>query len=50
MLGYPHGVIIKAMDSGIAINEFELQSRYYILFRANTLAKGMNPLIPSAMG
>ena len=28
-----------------------LQSRYYVHFRANTLGKGMNPLIlPPAMG
>ena len=27
-----------------------LQSRYYVHFRANTLGKGMNPLIHPAMG
>ena len=36
---------------GIVVREFVLQSRYYVHFRANTLGKGMNPLIlPPAMG
>ena len=35
---------------GIVVNEFELQSRYYVHFRTNTLGKGMNPLILPAMG
>ena len=41
--GCPRGVMVKVMDS-------VLQSRYYVHFRANTLGKGMNPLIPPAMG
>ena len=45
-----NGVMVKAMDCGIVVREFVLQSRYYIHFRANTLGKGMNPLILSAMG
>ena len=36
-------LVIKAMDCGIAVKEFELQSRYYVHFRTNTLGKGMNP-------
>ena len=48
--GGPHGVMVKAMDCGIVVSEFVLQSRYYVHFRANTLGKGMNPLIPPAMG
>ena len=36
--------MVKAMDCGIVVNEFVLQSRYYVHFRANTLGKGMNPL------
>ena len=48
--GCPHDVMVKAMDCGIVISEFVLQSRYYIHFRANTLGKGMNPLILPAMG
>ena len=42
--------MVKAMDCGIVISEFVLQSRYYIRFRANTFGKGMNPLILQAMG
>ena len=41
--------MVKAMDCGIVVREFVLQSRYYVLFRANTLRKGMNPLILPAM-
>ena len=46
----PRGVMVKAVDCGIVVREFVLQSRYYIHFRANTLGKGMNPLILPAMG
>ncbi len=48
--GYPRGLMVKAMDCGIVVSEFVLQSRYYVHFRANTLGKGMNPLILPAMG
>ena len=48
--GCPRGVMVKAVDCGIVVREFVLQSRYYIHFRANTLGKGMNPLILPAMG
>ena len=48
--GGPHGVKVKAMECRIVVREFVLQSRYYIHFRANTLGKGMNPLILPAMG
>ena len=48
--GCPRGVIVKAMDCGIVVREFVLQSRYYVHFRANTLGKGTNPLILPAMG
>ena len=41
----PRGVMVKAMNWEIEVIEFELQSRYYIHFRTNTLWKGMNPLI-----
>ena len=44
------GVMVKAMDCGIVVSEFVLQSRYYVHIRANTLGKGMNPLILTAMG
>ena len=46
----PRGVMVKAMKCGIVVREFVLQSRYYVHFQANTLGKGMNPLIlPPAM-
>ena len=46
-----HGVMVKAMNCGIVVREFVLQSCYYVHFRANTLGKSMNPLIlPPAMG
>ena len=49
--GCPRGVMVKAMHCGIVVREFVLQSRYYVHFRANTLGKGMNPLILTpAMG
>ena len=48
--GCPRGVMVKAMDCGIVVHEFVLQSRYYVHFRANTVGKGMNPLILPAMG
>ena len=50
MGGCPRGVMVKAMDCGIVVCEFVLQSRYYVHFRANTLGKGMNPIILPAMG
>ena len=42
--------MVKAMDCGIVVSEFVLQSRYYVHFRANTLGKSMNFLILPAMG
>ena len=42
--------MVKAMDCGIVVREFVLQSCYYVHFLANTLGKGMNPLILPAMG
>ena len=49
-MGCPCGIMVKAMNCGIVVSEFVLQSRYYVHFQANTLGKGMNPLILSAMG
>ena len=48
--GCPRVEMVKAMDCGIVVREFVLQSRYYVHFRLNTLGKGMNPLILPAMG
>ena len=45
-LGCPRGVMVKAMDCGIVVRAFVLQSRYYVHFWANTLGKGMNPPSP----
>ena len=43
-------VMVKAMDCGVVVSEFKLQSCHYIHFQANTLGKGMNPHILPAMG
>ena len=48
--GCPLDVMVKAMDCWIEVREFVLQSRYYVHFWANTLGKGMNPLMLPAMG
>ena len=42
--------MVKALDYEIVVQEFVLQSRYYVHFRANTIGKAMNPLILPAMG
>ena len=49
MGGCPCGVMVKLLDSGIVVGEFEPQLRYYIHFRTNTLGKGMNLLILPVM-
>ena len=36
------GVVAKVLDCDIVRSEFELQSRYYVHFRTNTLGKSMN--------
>ena len=46
----PRGVMVKSMDCGIVVREFVLQSCSYVHFQANTLGKGMNPVILPAMG
>ena len=47
--GCPRGVMVKAMDCRIVESEFVLQLCYYVHFWANTVGKGMNPLILLAM-
>ena len=42
--------MVYAMDCGIVVGKFVLQSRYYVHFQTNTFGKGMNPLILPAMG
>ena len=47
---YPkNGVVAKVPGCDIVVNEFELQSRYIIHFRTNTIGKGINHLISRAM-
>ena len=46
----PRGVMVKVLDCEIVVSEFELQSRYYVHFRTNTLEKGMYPPYPSSYG
>ena len=48
--GCHRGVMINVLDYGFVVSEFELQSRYYVHFRTNTLGKGMNFVIVPAMG
>ena len=48
--GCTRGVMDKAMDCGIVVSEFVLQSRYYVHFRANALGKSINPITLPAMG
>ena len=48
--GCSHGVMVTVMDCGIVVSEFVHQLCYYVHFWANTLRKGMNPLILPAMG
>ena len=48
--GCPRDVMVKVMNGEIVVSEFELQSRYYVHLRTNTLGKGMIPLILPATG
>ena len=45
-----HGVVANVLDYDIIVNEFKIQSYNYAYFQTNTLGKGMNSLIPPAMG
>ena len=45
--GCPHGVMVNAMDCGIVVCEFVLQSRCNVHNRDK--GKSMNPLILQAM-
>ena len=42
--------MVKVMDCGIVVSEFELQSRYYVHFLENALEKGMNPPLSYQLG
>ena len=48
--GCPLCAMFKALDYGINVSKFELQSCYYVHFRMNTFGKGLNPLILPSMG
>ena len=47
---YSCNVVANVLDYNILFCEFKLQPQYYIHFRTNTLGKGINLLIPPAMG
>ena len=47
---WPYYQMVYAQSRIHTWEEFVLQSRYYVHFRASTLEKGMNPLILLAMG
>ena len=40
----------KALDYGLQVSEFELQSSNYVNFWNNAIGKDMNPLNPLAIG
>ena len=42
--------MVKVIDNEIIINEFELQSCYYVYFRTNNLNESMITFILSAKG
>ena len=46
----PRGVVANILDWHIIVSEFDFLSCYYVHFRTNALGKGMNSLIPLAMG
>ena len=50
MEGSSCGLLVKAMDCEIVVNEFELQSHYNVHFRTNTLWKDINLLTLTAIG
>ena len=41
--------VVNVQDYDILVIEFELQSRYYVHLRTNTLWKGMDPLNSQVM-
>ena len=46
----PSDEMLKAMDCGIVVSEFKLQSYYNVQFQTNIFGKCMNPLILPAIG
>ena len=49
-MGYTLDVVANWLDCDILVTWFEIQSRYYVYFRINTVEKGMKPFIPLTMG
>ena len=47
---YSDSLVAIVLDYDIVVSEFELQSRYYHHIRTNTIGKGMNSIIPQAVG
>ena len=45
ILGCPRGVMVKALDCGIVISDFELQLRHCVNFRKNTLWNSITPVL-----
>ena len=39
-----HGVIARELDYSLEVNEFEIQSCYYVQFQINTFGKDVTPL------
>ena len=42
-----HSEVANMLNGDFLLSEFELQLRYYVHFRTNTLWERMNPLIPT---
>ena len=43
-------ILVNALDCGIVVSKFKLQSCYYVHFWANTPGKGMKPSYPPSYG
>ena len=39
--------MVKALDCGIVVSDFELRLRYCVNFETNTLGKSLNPVTPN---
>ena len=48
-MGKSCDVVAKVLDCDIVVSDFELKICYFVYFRANTIGKAMNPLIPLFM-
>ena len=41
----PLGIMVEVLDCSLEVNEFELQSCYYIHIQINNLGTGMDPVM-----